>query len=55
MESVQQIGYPKGTKALTLSKVADLSYAELLAVIDHAQDEVMRRADATEGPTLAAS
>jgi len=58
MESVQQIGYPKGTKALALSKVADLSPAELLAVIDRAQDEVMRRADqdgATAGPTLAAS
>jgi hypothetical protein len=55
MEGVQQIGYPKGTKALALSKVADLSAVELLAVIDHAQDEVTARGAATAGATSAAS
>lgn len=55
MESVQQIGYPKGTKALTLSKVADLSAVEFLAIIDRAQDEVTARDAATAGATSAAS
>jgi hypothetical protein len=60
MDGVVGIGYPRGTKSLALSKVADLSFAEMLAIIDRAQDEVATRAsrsraDASEGPTSVAS
>ena len=55
MDGVQHLGYPRGTKALALSKVADLSYTEMLAIIDRAEDELMSQADARADAISAAS
>lgn len=61
MDGVVGIGYPRGTKSLAVSKVADLSFAEMLAIIDRAQDEVgvtrsaRPQTVASGGPTSVAS
>ena len=56
LDSVLALGYPKAFKTRAMRSMEGLSFAEMVAILDRAQDEIRPpRASAIAGATSAAS